>query len=99
MIKVPAKGMSRRNLSDIMYTCIIFHNMIIRNKGRAMCPIWFEDEGHRDHDPLRSHEQSLVINQEIIDRTTHLNLKADLIKHVWANRENEANEDTSDDES
>lgn len=79
MLKVLARGLSQCDFQNIVYTCIILHNMIIRNKGRVICDTWFEYESHCDHDPLRSHEQSLVVTQEIMDRTTHLNLKADLV--------------------
>ncbi|GJX87068.1 ALP1-like protein [Tanacetum coccineum] len=36
VIKYPARGMSRRRLSDVMYTCIILHNMIIHDNGEAI---------------------------------------------------------------
>ena len=60
--------------------------MIIRHKQRAICPTWFEDEGHQDHDPLRTHEESLVVTQELMDSSTHQNLKSDLVEHIWRNR-------------
>ncbi|GKB21345.1 ALP1-like protein [Tanacetum coccineum] len=52
LIKYPARGMSRRRISDVMYTCIILHNMIIHDNGEAISPIFFPEEQHRDGDPI-----------------------------------------------
>nr|GEZ52158.1 hypothetical protein [Tanacetum cinerariifolium] len=40
LIKYPARGMSRRRLSDVMYTCIILHN--IHENGEAISPDFFQ---------------------------------------------------------
>ncbi|GKA82884.1 ALP1-like protein [Tanacetum coccineum] len=42
LIKYMARGMSRSRLSDVMYTCIILHNMIIHDNGNAMSLIFFQ---------------------------------------------------------
>nr|GEW73387.1 protein ALP1-like [Tanacetum cinerariifolium] len=85
--KHPTRGLSRRRLSDVMYTCIILHNMIIHDNGVALSPDFIREEQHRDDDPVRTHEQSMQVTQEIMNRTTHLSLKADLVEHIW-NKEN-----------
>ncbi|GJU55123.1 ALP1-like protein [Tanacetum coccineum] len=41
------------------------------------------EEQHRDDDPVRTHQESMQVTQEIIDITAHLSLKADLVKHLW----------------
>ncbi|GKC59286.1 ALP1-like protein [Tanacetum coccineum] len=61
LIKYPARGMSRRRLSDVMYTCIILHNMIIHDNGEAISPNYFPEEQHRDDDPVRTHEESIQV--------------------------------------
>ncbi|GJV24225.1 ALP1-like protein [Tanacetum coccineum] len=71
IIKYTARGLTQSRLSDIMYTCLILHNMIIHDKGKAICPDYFLEEQHRDDDPVRTHAESMQFNQEIIDRTTH----------------------------
>ncbi|GJY63664.1 ALP1-like protein [Tanacetum coccineum] len=38
LIKYPARRTSRRRLLDVMYTCIILHNMIIQDNGMAISP-------------------------------------------------------------
>ncbi|GJX31222.1 ALP1-like protein [Tanacetum coccineum] len=51
LIKYPARGMTQSRLSDVMYTCIILHNMIIHDNGEAISPDYFPEEQHRDDDP------------------------------------------------
>ncbi|GKC75877.1 ALP1-like protein [Tanacetum coccineum] len=84
-VEYPARGMSQSRLSDVMYTCIILHNMIIHDNGNAISPDYFSEEQHRDDDPVRTHEESMQVTQEIISRTGHLSLKADLVEHIWNN--------------
>ncbi|GJU46263.1 ALP1-like protein [Tanacetum coccineum] len=43
------------------------------------------EEQHRDDDPVRTHEESMQVTQEIVDRTGHLSLKADLVERIWNN--------------
>ncbi|GJY81734.1 ALP1-like protein [Tanacetum coccineum] len=64
---------------------IILHNMIIHDNGNAISPDFFPEEQHRDDDPERTHEESMRVTQEIVDRTAHLSLKADLVEHIWNN--------------
>nr|GEV65817.1 serine/threonine-protein phosphatase PP2A-2 catalytic subunit [Tanacetum cinerariifolium] len=54
LVKYPARGMSRSRLLDVMYTCIILHNMIIHDNGNAISPDFFPDKQHRDDDPEAS---------------------------------------------
>ncbi|GJT92877.1 ALP1-like protein [Tanacetum coccineum] len=42
-------------------------------------------EQHRDDDLVRTHKESMQVTQEIVDRTGHLSLKADLVEHIWNN--------------
>ncbi|GJU87774.1 ALP1-like protein [Tanacetum coccineum] len=88
LIKHPARGMSRRRLSDVMYTCIILHNMIIHDNEVAISSKKFREEQHRDDDLVRRHQESMEVTREIIDRTTNLSLKANLVEHIW-NHENQ----------
>ncbi|GKB60669.1 ALP1-like protein [Tanacetum coccineum] len=60
LIKHPARGLSRRRLSDVMYTCIILHNMIIQDNGEAISLDFFREEQHRADDPVRTHEESMM---------------------------------------
>nr|GEZ74395.1 protein ALP1-like [Tanacetum cinerariifolium] len=55
IIKYLARGLMQSRLSDIMYTCLILHNMIIHDKGKAISLDYFPDEQHRADDPVRTH--------------------------------------------
>ncbi|GJT48417.1 protein translocase subunit SecA2, chloroplastic isoform X1 [Tanacetum coccineum] len=40
-------------------------------------------EQHREDDPVRLAQDRLRVIREIHDEETHLNLKADLVEHIW----------------
>ncbi|GJX00342.1 ALP1-like protein [Tanacetum coccineum] len=65
LIKHPARGMSRHRLSDVMYTCIILHNMIIHDNEVAISSKFFREEQHHDDDPVRTHQESMEVTQEM----------------------------------
>ncbi|GJV73186.1 ALP1-like protein [Tanacetum coccineum] len=64
IIKYPARGMTRSGLSDIMYTCLILHNMIVHDNGNAISPEFFPEEQHRDDDPVRTHQEKMYGGKE-----------------------------------
>ncbi|GKD19693.1 ALP1-like protein [Tanacetum coccineum] len=70
-------------LTDGIYPQWAIIKSIIHDNGEAICPDFFQEEQHRDDDPVRTHEESMQVTQEIINITTHLSLKADLVKHIW----------------
>ncbi|GJZ76807.1 ALP1-like protein [Tanacetum coccineum] len=59
------------------------HNMIRKEKGKAISPDFYPEEQHREDDPVRSAQDRLRVIREIHDEETHLNLKADLVEHIW----------------
>ncbi|GJY39761.1 hypothetical protein Tco_0426125 [Tanacetum coccineum] len=52
-------------------------------KGKAISPDFYPEEQHREDDPVRSAQDRLRVIREIHDEETHLNLKADLVEHIW----------------
>jgi hypothetical protein len=87
----PARMWTREALSQIMYACIILHNMIIEDE-------WDSYGAHNDHvydqtnstalvnyrhGPINKFAAMLEINTTIHDRSMHRCLKADLIEHIW----------------
>nr|GEX10410.1 hypothetical protein [Tanacetum cinerariifolium] len=50
-IKILARPMALKNITDMMYTCIILHNMIGKDNKRAISPEFYPDEQHREDDP------------------------------------------------
>ncbi|GJX78273.1 hypothetical protein Tco_0325084 [Tanacetum coccineum] len=73
---------SLKRITHLMYTCIILHNMIRKEKGKAISPDFYPEEQHREDDPVRSAQDRLRVIREIHDEETHLNLKADLVEHI-----------------
>ncbi|XP_042380436.1 protein ALP1-like [Zingiber officinale] len=78
---------SRDILRDIMYTCIILHNMIIEDEGEAVSNWMGDEENH----PMRVKQGSTPEfqeyfwrNCELRDSETHHQLRADLVEHIWA---------------
>nr|GEX49519.1 protein ALP1-like [Tanacetum cinerariifolium] len=53
-----ARAYIKEKLANIMYTCIILHNMIINDQKEAICPEWYPEEKHQPDDLIRSDGQS-----------------------------------------
>ncbi|GKC70314.1 ALP1-like protein [Tanacetum coccineum] len=83
IVRTHARSRSLKRITHLMYTCIILHNMIRKEKGKAISPDFYPEEQHREDDPVRSAQDRLRVIREIHDEETHLNLKADLVEHIW----------------
>ncbi|KAJ9535503.1 hypothetical protein OSB04_un001365 [Centaurea solstitialis] len=81
IVKQPARVMEIRTMSNIMYACIILHNMIIENKNKAICIV--------PHDlpdppnPQLTEEQRMANLFQVRNSTIQHNLWADLVEHIW----------------
>ena len=86
MIKNPARAWKPKNIHTAMYACIILHNMIIEDTGRNICEyVEDEDPDHVENVEI-TNEQRLENRQIVRSGDIHLNLKMDLIQHMWKNR-------------
>ncbi|GJW07352.1 putative nuclease HARBI1 isoform X2 [Tanacetum coccineum] len=83
IVRTPAQSRSLKRITYLMYTCIILHNMICKEKGNVISPEFYQEEQHHEDDPVRSAQDRLRVIREIHDKETHLNLKADLVEHIW----------------
>jgi hypothetical protein len=75
-------------LSMIMRGCVIMHNMIVEDEGFVVDPNERFDYGgenvEREHGkPTRSLEEYIEAHRKIRDNATHVQLKEDLIEHLW----------------
>lgn len=85
IIRGAARFWQIKIMSDIIYTCIILHNMIIENEGISATS-WSDD----NLDPpipvsqgtVQQFQQYLQMNAEIRDRSVHHQLRADLVEHI-----------------
>nr|GEU37569.1 hypothetical protein [Tanacetum cinerariifolium] len=66
----------------ILLEAIASNDLWIWHAGEAISFEFFQEEQHRDDDPVRTHQESVEVTGEIINRTTHLSLKADLVEHI-----------------
>ncbi|GJW73828.1 ALP1-like protein [Tanacetum coccineum] len=57
ILATPARAYIKEKLANIMYTCIILHNMIIKDRKEAISPHWYPKEEHKPDDLIRSDEQ------------------------------------------
>ncbi|XP_062100749.1 uncharacterized protein LOC133806672 [Humulus lupulus] len=80
-------------LKDIIYACIILHNIIVEDERDAYEGLFdFNyDDGSADtlmvevlHGPISDFPTMLQRNAEIRDRNIHRNLQAYLVEHIWS---------------
>nr|GEX76684.1 protein ALP1-like [Tanacetum cinerariifolium]GEY42539.1 protein ALP1-like [Tanacetum cinerariifolium] len=57
ILATPARTYIKKKFANIMYTCIILHNMIIKYCKEAISPEWYPEEEHQPDDLIRSDEQ------------------------------------------
>ncbi|GJX27781.1 putative nuclease HARBI1 isoform X2 [Tanacetum coccineum] len=61
IVRTPARSRSLKRITHLMYTCIILHNMIRKEKGKAISPDFYPEEQHREDDPVH-HIRAIAIN-------------------------------------
>ncbi|GJZ69476.1 ALP1-like protein [Tanacetum coccineum] len=81
----PTRALKKERIITMMYTCIILHNMIRKNKKVAISPKWFSEEAHQPEDMLRNEEQVQQVMRWIRSSQVHQNLRHDLIEHFSRN--------------
>nr|GEV59825.1 reverse transcriptase domain-containing protein [Tanacetum cinerariifolium] len=59
IVRTPARPQSLRKITHLMYTCIILHSMIQKEKGKLISPDFYSEEQHRENDPVRSAQDRL----------------------------------------
>ncbi|XP_062114317.1 uncharacterized protein LOC133825380 [Humulus lupulus] len=93
IVRGPARFWQKDVLKDIMYACIILHNIIVKDERDAYESLFdFNyDDSPADtlmvevlHGPISDFSTMLQRNAEIRDRNIHHNLHADLVKYIWS---------------
>ncbi|XP_021311806.1 uncharacterized protein LOC110433631 [Sorghum bicolor] len=90
IIRGPGRPWDSETLALIMRACIIMHNMIIEDEGYVVDPQKRFDYGGDNVEPEhgRAHrtlEEYIEAHRKIRDKDTHVQLKEDLIEHLWNN--------------
>jgi len=84
-----------QSLAEIMYACIILHNMIVEDE-RDTFRVRYDDDYEYDYDngtstpllnyghgPIHGFARALEIEEDIQNRDMHRRLKADLVEHIF----------------
>ncbi|XP_022023747.1 uncharacterized protein LOC110924010 [Helianthus annuus] len=71
----PMRASSVRKITNVVYTCIILHNMILKDDGNAIAPVHIRDP------PVEPALDDAVLD-ELMDEDTHWRLKHDLMNHL-----------------
>ncbi|XP_071699219.1 protein ALP1-like [Rutidosis leptorrhynchoides] len=98
ILQQPAKAYSVNVMKQMMYTCIILHNIIVEDNGFALT------ENDWVYEPVHNMQTTWIERcetyrrrtKELRDRVVHEGLRSDLVEHVWANRETSESETESD---
>jgi hypothetical protein len=92
IVREPGRMWKKKTLAEIMYTCIILHNMIVedeRDSYEVRYDIDFEPGSYciplegLEEGPIHEFDMVLEADAAIRDRPTHRRLKADLVEHIW----------------
>jgi hypothetical protein len=101
VIKNPAPYWDKRRMQEVMYACIILHNMILEDEDKAICQDY--DPNDVSLNPAYWSQQTPVEIRiqnlhAVRSRETHNMLTADLVDHLWAHTPHDFEpEDDNDD--
>ena len=99
LINFPARFWNKEKMQKVVYTCIILHNMILEDEGKAVCQDYNENEPslQPEHWAQEVSMETRIENALAVrDRETHNMLMADLIDHLWENRKQGYEADIND---
>ncbi|XP_042406232.1 uncharacterized protein LOC121996353 [Zingiber officinale] len=92
IVKGSARYWYRKKLKHIMLTCIILHNTIVEDEEEQVTNWYNNDEGDELAQPIqgsnRGFHNYLRTNSELRDSYVHHQLRADLVKHIWSQYNN-----------
>ncbi|KAE9020623.1 hypothetical protein PR003_g13160 [Phytophthora rubi] len=86
IVKGPGRFWSHADLTKIITTCIILHNMIVQDEFGEDLPNDYEgatSESVSYHAPTNSFPSFVASFNAIRSREQHFQLKADLVEHLW----------------
>ncbi|GJW74015.1 zinc finger MYM-type protein 1 [Tanacetum coccineum] len=75
-----AREYIKDKLANIMYTCIILHNIFIKDCKEAICPKWYPDEAQQSDDLIRSDEQKYRIISDSSNGESAYDINVDNMK-------------------
>ena len=95
ILRQPARAYEINNIRRIMYTCIILHNMILKDQKMVVLD-WNDNYTNPATHIQRTWFERCEIfrrkNKELRDRETHQSLQQNLMEHIWHEANHEAEE-------
>ncbi|GJX98637.1 ALP1-like protein isoform X1 [Tanacetum coccineum] len=92
IIQQPARQYHVNNIRQIMYSCIIMHNMILEDQKMAVTD-WNEMYANPSRNMQRTWVERCETHRrkakELRDRDTHISLQQNLMEHIWNEVEHE----------
>ncbi|GJY11483.1 zinc finger, CCHC-type containing protein [Tanacetum coccineum] len=87
IIRQPARAMQINTLKRIMYCCIILHNMILEDEGFEVNfrDMFVNPAPNIVRDLVERCDLHVRKTKELRDRKTHIDLRQDLMEHLWNN--------------
>jgi len=88
IVRGPARFWDIETVALIMRACVIMHNMIVEDEGFVVDPNERFEDGGDNVEPDHGHahrtlEEFIEAHKKIRDKETHVQLKEDLIEHLW----------------
>ncbi|GJX26529.1 ALP1-like protein isoform X1 [Tanacetum coccineum] len=92
IIQQPARAYEVNTIRRIMYSCIIIHNMILKDQKMRVFD-WYDNYTNLSRNMQRTWvercETQRRKNKKIRDRETHQSLQRNLMEHIWQQVEHE----------
>ncbi|GJT61152.1 ALP1-like protein isoform X1 [Tanacetum coccineum] len=92
IIQQPARQYHVNTIRRIMYSCIIMHNMILKDQKMAVFDwndVYANPSRNMQRTWIERCETQRRKNKEIRDREMHLSLQRNLVEHIWQEVEHE----------
>ncbi|XP_073045717.1 uncharacterized protein [Primulina eburnea] len=85
IIRGPGRHWFMDKCKEIIYTCIILHNMIVEDEGHAISMWDFEERDNfiANQGSTIEFDEYLRRNTELRDSHMHHQLRHDLVEHIW----------------
>jgi len=86
IVRGAARMWDTETLEDILKACVIMHNMIVEDEGVVDPTERFDYGGQNvklSHENNRTLDEFIEAHKRIRDKETHVQLKEDLIEHLW----------------
>ncbi|XP_023743030.1 uncharacterized protein LOC111891185 [Lactuca sativa] len=83
VLTVGARSYEVKRLQHVMYACIILHNMILEDEGRAICRYNENEVLPNDEGVVVGTQEYRVNRREVHNRNIHHALRVDLVEHIY----------------